>query len=189
MWQSPYLEGKCIDNCPTERQNLAIFGRNRYLVPFIRGIATPLKRTGLAMTGNLEPARQTPIKVIGLKQQTRKLLFTQKGCHPERAQRVEGSTHFVSLSGKFSAKILRLRCAIFIVGLPPAILIMEIRLRYAQDDRVFCCLRLCAKQQFAGLLRKADSLNWCLSGWLQVSCHCEPVRLSGVAIPPLKGTG
>ena len=57
--------------------------------------------------GNL----QTPIKVIGLKQQTRKLLFTQKGCHPERAQRVEGSTHFVSLSGKFSAKILRLRCA------------------------------------------------------------------------------
>ena len=103
--------------------------------------------------------RQTPIKVIGLKQQTRKLLFTQKGCHPERAQRVEGSTHFVSLSGKFSAKILRLRCAIFIVGLPPAILIMEIRLRYAQDDRVFCCLRLCAKQQFAGLLRKADSLN------------------------------
>ena len=55
--------------------------------------------------------RQTPIKVIGLKQQTRKLLFTQKGCHPERAQRVEGSTHFVSLSGKFSAKILRLRCA------------------------------------------------------------------------------
>ena len=54
---------------------------------------------------------QTPIQVIGLKQQTRKLLFTQKGCHPERAQRVEGSTHFVSLSGKFSAKILRLCCA------------------------------------------------------------------------------
>ena len=26
-----------------------------------RGIATPLKRTGLAMTGNLEPARQIPI--------------------------------------------------------------------------------------------------------------------------------
>ena len=114
----------------------------------------------LAMTASI---RQTPIKVIGLKQQTRKLLFTQKGCHPERAQRVEGSTHFVSLSGKFSAKILRLRCAIFIVGLPPAILIMEIRLRYAQDDRVFCCLRLCAKQQFAGLLRKADSLNTSLS--------------------------
>ena len=54
---------------------------------------------------------QTPIQVIGLKQQTRKLLFAQKGCHPERAQLVEGSTHFVSLSGKFSAKILRLRCA------------------------------------------------------------------------------
>ena len=42
----PRLEGKCIDNCPTERQNLAIFGRNRYLVPLNRGIATPLKRTG-----------------------------------------------------------------------------------------------------------------------------------------------
>ena len=106
---------------------------------------------------------QTPFTVIGLKQQTRKLLFTQKGCHPERAQRVEGSTHFVSLSGKFSAKILRLRCAIFIVGLPPAILIMEIRLRYAQDDRVFCCLRSCAKQRFAGLLRKADNLYTNLS--------------------------
>ena len=45
-WQSPYLEGKCIDNCPTELQNLAIFGRNRYLVPFIRGIATEVLRTG-----------------------------------------------------------------------------------------------------------------------------------------------
>ena len=154
----PRIEGKCTEKHP-KMGTSAIFGGNRYLVPFNRGIATTSLRTGLAMTGNLEPAQQTPIKVIGLKQQTRKLLFTQKGCHPERAQRVEGSTHFVSLSGKFSAKILRLRCAIFIVGLPPAILIMEIRLRYAQDDRVFCCLRLCAKQQFAGLLRKADSLN------------------------------
>ena len=42
----PRLEGKCIDNCPTKRENLAIFGGNRYLVPFNRGIATPLKRTG-----------------------------------------------------------------------------------------------------------------------------------------------
>ena len=39
----------------------AIFGGNRYLVPFNRGIATTSVRTGLAMTGNLEPARQTPI--------------------------------------------------------------------------------------------------------------------------------
>ena len=38
----PRLEGKCIDNCPTERENLAIFGGNRYLVPFNRGIATPV---------------------------------------------------------------------------------------------------------------------------------------------------
>ena len=38
----PRLEGKCIDICPTERQNLAIFGRNRYLVPLNGGIATPV---------------------------------------------------------------------------------------------------------------------------------------------------
>ena len=69
----PRLEGKCIDNCPTERENVAISGGNRYLVPWGRGIATPLRpqarpernrrrrllarrsvRTGLAMTGNLE---------------------------------------------------------------------------------------------------------------------------------------
>ena len=38
----PRLEVKCIDNCPTERENLAISGGNRYLVPFIGGIATPV---------------------------------------------------------------------------------------------------------------------------------------------------
>ena len=37
------------------------FGGNRYLIPFNRGIATTSVRTGLAMTGNLESARQTPI--------------------------------------------------------------------------------------------------------------------------------
>ena len=37
----PRLESKCIDNCPTDRENAAIFGGNRYLVPFNRGIATP----------------------------------------------------------------------------------------------------------------------------------------------------
>ncbi|MDY4491155.1 MAG: hypothetical protein SPE19_11630, partial [Candidatus Faecousia sp.] len=41
--------------------NLAIFGGNRYLVPLNRGIATTSVRTGLAMTGNLATARQTPI--------------------------------------------------------------------------------------------------------------------------------
>ena len=46
----PRLEGKCIDNCPTERENLAIFGENRYLVPLNGGIATTSVRTGLAMT-------------------------------------------------------------------------------------------------------------------------------------------
>ena len=38
----PRLEGKCIDNCPTERENLAILGRNRYLAPLNGGIATPV---------------------------------------------------------------------------------------------------------------------------------------------------
>ena len=37
----PRAEGKCIDNCPTEWETLAIFGGNRYLVPFNGGIATP----------------------------------------------------------------------------------------------------------------------------------------------------
>ncbi|MDY4490546.1 MAG: hypothetical protein SPE19_08495, partial [Candidatus Faecousia sp.] len=53
----PQLEGKCIDNCPTERGNVAIFGGNRYLVPFNRGIATTSVRTGLAMTDNWDSAR------------------------------------------------------------------------------------------------------------------------------------
>ena len=38
----PRLEGKCIDNCPTDRENLAIFGGIRYPVPFNGGIATPV---------------------------------------------------------------------------------------------------------------------------------------------------
>ena len=38
----PRLEGKCIENCSIEWENVAIFGGNRYLVPFNRGIATPV---------------------------------------------------------------------------------------------------------------------------------------------------
>ena len=38
----PRLVGKCIDNYPTELENLAIFGGNRYIVPFNGGIATPV---------------------------------------------------------------------------------------------------------------------------------------------------
>ena len=51
----PRLEEKCIDNCPTEQGNAGIYGGNRHLAPFNRGIATTSLRTGLAMTGNLEP--------------------------------------------------------------------------------------------------------------------------------------
>ena len=39
--------------------------------------------------------------------------------------------------------------------------------------------------KFYDLLIKADNLNCCLSS---ICCHCEPVRLSGVAIPRPHGT-
>ena len=38
----PRLEEKCIDNCPTEQGNAGIYGGNRHLAPFNRGIATPV---------------------------------------------------------------------------------------------------------------------------------------------------
>ena len=38
----PRLEVKCIDNYPVGLGNTTIFGGNRYLVPFIGGIATPV---------------------------------------------------------------------------------------------------------------------------------------------------
>ena len=75
----PRLEEKCIDNCPTERGNVTISGGNRYLIPFNRGIATTSLRTGLAMTGNLEPVRQTPICCHAVKSDGR-ILFPKK--HP-----------------------------------------------------------------------------------------------------------
>ena len=53
----PRLEGKCIDNCLTERGNTTIFGGNRYLVPFNRGIATP----ACALARNDSISLQTPI--------------------------------------------------------------------------------------------------------------------------------
>ena len=52
----PLLEGKCTDKQPKTGVP-AIFGGNRYLVPFNRGIATTSVRTGLAMTAF---TRQTP---------------------------------------------------------------------------------------------------------------------------------
>ena len=53
----PRIEGKCIDNCPTERGNVAISGGNRYLVPFNGGIATPV----CALARNDSMHLQTPI--------------------------------------------------------------------------------------------------------------------------------
>ena len=63
-------------------------------------------------------------------------------CHPERAKRVEGSAHFVLICSRFSAKIPRLRFANIIVGLPPAILKIENRLRYARDDSIISTFQL-----------------------------------------------
>ena len=60
----PRVEGTCIDNCPTGRGNLAIFGGNRYLVPFNRGIATPvcaLVRNDSVFHGNDSISLQAPI--------------------------------------------------------------------------------------------------------------------------------
>ena len=61
-WQSPYLVGKCIDNCPTGRGNTAFFGRNRYLVPFNGGIATPV----CALARNDSISLQTTIYLFPL---------------------------------------------------------------------------------------------------------------------------
>ena len=42
----PLLRGEMYRIVPERAEFAAIFGGNRYLVPFNRGIATPLKRTG-----------------------------------------------------------------------------------------------------------------------------------------------
>ena len=56
----PQLERKCIDNCPIERGTAVIYGGNRYLVPFNRGIATTSVRYSLAMTGYRGVSLQSP---------------------------------------------------------------------------------------------------------------------------------
>ena len=50
----PLLRGKMYRQLPNKVGVVAIFDGSRYPVPFNRGIATTLKRTGLAMTGNLQ---------------------------------------------------------------------------------------------------------------------------------------
>ena len=50
----PRIEGKCTEKHQGKCESPAIFGGNRYLVSFNRGIATTSVRTGLAMTGYLE---------------------------------------------------------------------------------------------------------------------------------------
>ncbi|MDY4490753.1 MAG: hypothetical protein SPE19_09545, partial [Candidatus Faecousia sp.] len=57
----PRIEGKCTEKHP-KMGTSAIFGGNRYLVPFNRGIATTSVRTGLAMTAFF----QTPIYLSGI---------------------------------------------------------------------------------------------------------------------------
>ena len=57
----PLLRGEMYRLAPKKWGVPAILGGNRYLVPLNGGIATTSVRTGLAMTGNRESARQTPI--------------------------------------------------------------------------------------------------------------------------------
>ena len=58
---NPPVREEMYRQLPYRTGNTAIFGGNRNLVPFIGGIATTSVRYSLAMTGNLEPARETPI--------------------------------------------------------------------------------------------------------------------------------
>ena len=58
----------------------AIFGGNRYLVPFNRGIATTSVRTGLAMTGNLEQSDKHQFVIRG---KLSKSVFSSRGAGKE----------------------------------------------------------------------------------------------------------
>ena len=60
----PLLRGKMYRIAPHKMGASTIFGGNRYLVPWGRGIATTSVRAGLAMTGNMDAERQTPIFLI-----------------------------------------------------------------------------------------------------------------------------
>ena len=51
---NPPVRGEMYRIVPESVEVATIFGGNRYLAPFYRGIATTSVRTGLAMTGNLE---------------------------------------------------------------------------------------------------------------------------------------
>ena len=77
-------------------------------------------------------------------------------------QRVEGSTHFVVLCSPFRAKILRLRCAFFWGMTATGSHGIRNRWRYAQDDKVFCYLRLPDKFQFRNSLwsRGPKDVGW-----------------------------
>ena len=89
MPRLPVIANQSADWCgnpPVEWSQVTITTKNRgnsqfywYFsvhFPSNRGIATTSVRTGLAMTGNWESARQTPIQVIGFPQQPGKLLFS-----------------------------------------------------------------------------------------------------------------
>ena len=109
----PQLEGKCIDNCPTERGNIAIFGGNRYLIPFNRGIATTSVRTGLAMTGNLghSPTNTNlPIPRNGslLRENSRRIVIIPEKSTCSHSAGAGASYHVVSFSFFAAEDLLRL---------------------------------------------------------------------------------
>ena len=61
----PWLNGTRL-RFPSKSAAPNFTGTFRYNSPQSKGFATPLKRTGLAMTWNVKAKRQTPIQVIGL---------------------------------------------------------------------------------------------------------------------------
>ena len=93
----PRLEGKCAENDPKMMGTPAIFGGNRYLIPFNRGIATTSVRTGLAMTAFFK--QQFILQVLGQEGQEH---------HGEKArdgegEAADGACHFRQLYGSGGA--------------------------------------------------------------------------------------
>ena len=67
-----------------------------------------------------------------------------------------------------------------------ALVYTKYALRYASRRQMHYVLRAVDRNPQVPPTGNAPA-NWCLSLRVKVSCHCEPVRLSGVAIPLLRG--